>query len=163
MSISDGILMIAGYVLAHASYSVSDLEDGELLVPFAVVQSVNGQEVIRFEAETQEEAISNAKSKLFDLRKRVDIYGFAREGLMRDESGKAMDVFSIDVWEKGLKNNVTIVQPFQPNNGKGQFYLSKNILIFIDGQEVENEKMIDIVKEGIGHHPIGNEYTNWVR
>ena len=73
MSISDGILMIAGYVLAHASYSVSDLEDGELLVPFAVVQSVNGQEVIRFEAETQEEAISNAKSKLFDLRKRVDI------------------------------------------------------------------------------------------
>ena len=71
MSISDGVLLIAGYVLAHASYSVSDLEDGELLIPFAVVQSVNRQEVIRFESETQEQAISDAKSKLVELKKQL--------------------------------------------------------------------------------------------
>ena len=82
---------------------------------------------------------------------------------MRDESGKAIDVLSIDVWERNLKNKVTIVQHFHPNNGKGQFYLSKDILIFIDGQKVENEHMTNIVKEGIGHHPIANQYNNWVR
>ncbi len=36
----------------------------------------NGQEVIWFEAE----AISNAKNALQHLQKRVEIYGFAREG-----------------------------------------------------------------------------------
>ncbi|MEG3222181.1 hypothetical protein PD716_16355 [Vibrio gigantis] len=163
MSVSYSILLIAGYVLAHASYSVSDLESGELLIPFVVVQSEKGQEVIRFEADTQEEAISNGKVELLQLQKRADIYGFAREGSMRDESGNSIDVISVDVWEKGLEHTVSIVQPFQPNNGKGHFQLSKDILVVIDGQEVESQQLIDIVKEGISYHPIGNEFNSWVK
>jgi len=35
----DSVVLLAGFVLAHAAWSVSDLPKGELLVPLAVVET----------------------------------------------------------------------------------------------------------------------------
>ena len=78
MQIPDSVLLISGYVLAHAGYSVCDAEEGELLVPLAVVESDGQRDVLRFEADSQEEAISRAKRELTALKESADIWAFAR-------------------------------------------------------------------------------------
>jgi hypothetical protein len=164
MGVSDGVFLIAGYVLAHGAYSVSDLDADELLIPFAVTQSGESQEVIRFEAETQEEAIENGKMELEKLRDTVDIYGFAREGSMRTSDGKDIDVISVEAWEKGLTHKVVIIQPFKANNGSGEFKILPGMMIAIDGETIDGEKedeFVDLVRRGIAYHPAGDNWTQW--
>jgi hypothetical protein len=164
MTIPDGVLLIAGYVLAHAAYSVSDLQSGELLIPLAVTQTGEEQEVVRFEAETQEEAIANAKLELEKLKASVDIYAFAREGSMKLEDGKEIDVITIDAWEKGLKHKVSVIQPYKPNNGNNEFKIMPGTMVVVDGETLEPEienRFIEIVEEGITYHPIGASWSGW--
>lgn len=164
MDISDGVFLIAGYVLAHGGYSVSDLEKDELLIPFAVTQSGESQEVIRFEAETHEEAIENAKAELKRLRDSVDIYGFAREGTMRSGDGEGVDVISVEAWEKGLSNHVIVIQPFKPNNGNEEFRILPGMKVVIDSKTIDGdleEQFIGMVREGITYHPAGEKWSTW--
>ena len=49
----DSLMLLAGFVLAHAAWSVSDLPKGELLVPLAVVEKNGQRQLLRFEAQTQ--------------------------------------------------------------------------------------------------------------
>jgi len=164
MTIPDGVLLIAGYVLAHATYSVSDLNSGELLIPLAVTQTGETQEVLRFEAETQEEAIVKAKKELNKLKSSVDIYAFAREGRLKQENEKEIDVIIIDAWEKGLNHKVTIIQPFKPNNGNSEFKILPGTMVVIDGESLDSKKendFIKIVEEGISYHPKGMYWNEW--
>lgn len=164
MDISDGVFLIAGYVLAHGAYSVSDLEKDELLIPFAVTQTGGKQEVIRYEAQTQEEAIEDAKADLMRLRESVDIYGFARENIMRTSDGEVIDVISVDAWEKGLSQQVVIIQPFKPNNGNGEFRILPGMRVAIDGEMIDGDleaRIIDMVREGITYHPVGKTWEKW--
>ena len=164
MTIPDGVLLIAGYVLAHATYSVSDLQSDELLIPLAVTQTGEKQEVLRFEAETQEEAISKAKNELEKLKSSVDIYAFAREGSMKQENGKEIDVITIDAWEKGLKHKVTIIQPFKPNNGNNEFNILPGTMVVVDGEALDSKiqnHFIKIVEEGVSYHPKGAYWNEW--
>ena len=49
----DSVVLLAGFVLAHAAWSVSDLPKGQLLVPLAVVETGGQRQLLRFEAQTQ--------------------------------------------------------------------------------------------------------------
>lgn len=59
--IPESVALLAGFVLAHAAWSVSDLPRGERLVPLAVVETAGQRQLLRFEAPTQEQAISDGK------------------------------------------------------------------------------------------------------
>jgi len=121
MTITDGALLIAGYVLAHAGYSVSDLERGGLLIPCVVAETNGQQQVLRFESNTQEQAISETKLKVTELQKSVDIYAWAREGTMHSPDGNVYNVLSVTAWALGLEHEVTIVQTFTPVMAKACF------------------------------------------
>jgi hypothetical protein len=57
--------------------------EGELLYPFALIETNGLRRVLRFEAESQEEAIESAKHQLDSLKTSSDMWAFAREGIMR--------------------------------------------------------------------------------
>jgi hypothetical protein len=59
--LSTDSLVLAGFALAHAAWSVSHTADDELLCPLAVVQDADDRRLMRFEAAAQEPAILNAR------------------------------------------------------------------------------------------------------
>ena len=63
--IPESALLLAGFVWAHAAWSISDAPD--LLVPLAMVERNGQREIMRFEADTQEEAIAHVKAKMATL------------------------------------------------------------------------------------------------
>ena len=60
----DSVVLLAGFVLAHGAWSASDLPKGELLVPLAVVETGGQRQLLRFEAQTQEQSIAEGKATL---------------------------------------------------------------------------------------------------
>ena len=74
-------LPLAGFVLAHAAWSVSDLPEEDLLCPLALLEdSEGGRRLVRFEAESQEQAITLGKETLSSPDAGTNAWAFAREG-----------------------------------------------------------------------------------
>jgi len=164
MQIPDSVFLISGYVLAHAAYSVCDADEGELLIPLAVVESDGRREVLRFEADSQEEAIARAKGELTALKQGADIWAFAREGLWQPDDGPKQDVFAVTAWAKGVEMDVSIIQPFRPNRGIEDFRLLAGLDVVIDGDLLDGEiaqTCRAMVEEGVTYHPRGGQWASW--
>jgi hypothetical protein len=58
MAAFDDALRFGGLVMAHAAYVASDLAKGDLVCPFAVIESGGVREVVTFESDSQLESIS---------------------------------------------------------------------------------------------------------
>ena len=147
-------LALGGFTLAHATWSVSDLLDSELLCPLAIVERKGQRELLRFEAETQEEAISEGKRAMVE-EKDVEAWAFAREGALRQESGEAQDVLVVDFWAEGLPNPLTVIQPFERYTKTGRFRLVGDLIIASNGQILDSAsscKVIEGIKAGIQEH-----------
>jgi hypothetical protein len=95
--VSDALALLAGFALAHAAWSVSDLPKGELLVPLAVVEKNGQRQLLRFEAKTQEQAIAQAKAALTQRQPELDAWAFVREGLLSEGTG------TVDVLRRELR------------------------------------------------------------
>jgi len=98
VEIPESSLLLAGFVLAHAAWSISDTQD--LLCPIAVVEERGSRKLLRFEAATQVEAIANGKAKMAAINGKVDRWAFAREGLIH-EGETEVDVISVGIGTRG--------------------------------------------------------------
>ena len=155
----DDALLFGGFTLMHAAYSISDVGPGELLIPFVVTESNGKQQVTRFEAESQAEAIDNAKHFVSELGDNIELWAFAREGQM-----DALDIISVDCGGVLITASVTIVQPFRPNNGASQFAILPNSFVTINGSELDDStcnQSLAIVREGVGYHPQNQRWNEW--
>ena len=153
MSIPDAGLLLAGFVLGHSAWSVSDVR--ETLVPLAIIERQGNRELVRIEAQTQAEAVLKGKSLYPEWTKTSDAWAFAREGLMPDGDSK-VDVFVIDFWTKGMSKPATVIQRFEPFARRGQFRIIGDPEIVLDGtiQVGDNVKQAVLrLGEGIGQHP----------
>lgn len=114
-SIPPAALSLAGFVLAHAAWSLSDCEDEDLLCPLAIVEQHDGaRRLQRFEADTQEAAIIAGKAAMRDASLSSAAWAFAREGAWRAmASEEASDVLAIDLWAAGMAGAATLIQPFE--------------------------------------------------
>ncbi len=148
-------LALGGFTLAHATWSVSDLLESELLCPLAVVERKGQRELLRFEAETQEEAISEGKRVMAE-EKDAEAWAFAREGALRsEEGGEAPDVLVVDFWAEGLLNPLTVIQPFERYTKSGRFRVVGDMIIASNGQILDSAssgKIIEGIKAGIQEH-----------
>jgi hypothetical protein len=152
MAIPESALVLAGFALAHAAWSISDTT--ELLVPLAMLERNGKREVMRFEADTQEEAIARGNAKMAAIGKDFDCWAFAREGLL-NEKGNKIDVISIDIGIKGDKTHVTIIQRFEPYAKRRNFHLLGDPEIAIDGAVQDSRKVKDIletIRRGVSQH-----------
>jgi len=131
-SIPEVSAILAGFVLAHAVWSVSDLPEGELLVPLAMVEVSGERHLQRFEAATQEQAIAAGKAAMQRVLSTGAVWAFARDGRF-SRDGRSVDVISVDFWGKGMTEPATVVQEYQPAAHPGGFRLLGEPLLVIDG------------------------------
>ncbi|MBK5189161.1 MAG: hypothetical protein JJD97_13030 [Gemmatimonadaceae bacterium] len=113
-------LSLAGFALAHAAWSIADADDGEPLRPLAVVEHADGtRRLLRFEADTQEQAIIAGKTAMRKATSDAAAWAFAREGAWRKMGGDQLgDVLAVDFWATGMPVVATLTQPFnRPTNG----------------------------------------------
>lgn len=146
--IPDAAIVLAGYVLAHAAWSVSDLPDGELLVPLAIVEVSSQHALTRFEAETQAEAIEQGKKYVVAQRSSASSWAFAREGQMKTRTG-SVDVIVVGAWSVGMSEPIAFIQPFQPF-AVGAFKLLGSAVAVVAGA------MLDETASGAHSKPRGS-------
>lgn len=151
--IPEAAIVLAGFVLAHAAWSVSDLPEGELLVPLAIVEVDSERVLTRFEAETQEQAISAAKEFVAARKGSSSAWAMAREGTMNTGDGR-VDVLVIEAWANGMEESITFIQPFQPH-ASGAFRLLGPAIPVVEGSmlnEAESEPYLQGLYRGVGSH-----------
>jgi hypothetical protein len=165
LAIPEVAALLAGFVLAHAVWSVSDLPKSDLLVPLAIVEKAGKRQLIRYEAETQEEAISKGKAEMRKLSAdpNIDAWAFAREGQYK-EGDKYVDVISVDAWAKGMTTPISFVQKFQPY-ASGKFKLLGEPWVVIEGKVQGSSISKDLIAKlnrGVQSHPKAAEHwSEW--
>jgi hypothetical protein len=155
-----------GMVLAHAALIASDLAEGELICPFAIVTKDDSRQMVPFEAESQAEAVKAGKASLADLRDAVDFWAFAREGLWShpDNSDEKTDVLVVSTWTHGMVEPITLMQRFRPA-ASGQFVLVGPVEIIIEEQVLstnEASPLRQLVLDGIATHPNDVQWSRWL-
>ena len=153
MVASESAGQLAGFVLGHAAWSVSDLPEGELLVPMAIVENGGERRLVRFESETQARAIEEGKKYVSEQQATSSAWALAREGQINSGNGP-VDVLLIDVWSNGMNDPIALIQPFQPF-ASGEFKLLGPAVAVIDGtmlDEAESQPYLEMLYRGVSSH-----------
>ena len=163
--IPDAGLWLAGFVLAHAAWIVSDLPKGELLVPLAIVEQGGKRALMSFEADTQEEAIKRGKAKMAELTGAVDAWAFVRDGRVT-EAGRAVDVLVVDFWAKGMDAPMSVLQRYEPFAARGRFRVISQPDLVIKGVVQAPDAAaphVSRIRAGIAQHPnAASLWDSWV-
>ncbi len=150
---ADPILLL-GFTLAHAVWSICDAKLEEFLCPLAFIENDGKLELVRFESETQEDAIAEGKDHI-NLRKKVAVVSsFAREGLITDKDDK-VDVILVESWSNRDNQTYGVIHKFVPNRGKGHFKLLDEPMFLINGEIQTEEVTIELMnklEQGVQSH-----------
>ena len=161
--IPDALVLLAGFVLAHAAWSVSDLPKSEVLVPLAIVEKGGQRQLLRFEAPTQEQAIAQGKTMLARRQADADAWAFAREGVITEKAAR-VDVLSVDAWAKGMPRPASFIQRFSPA-AAGAFKLKGDALVIVNGKALEGPEAARLsqrLHDGAAQHPkVGPLWPGW--
>ena len=156
MSIPDDILLFGGFALAHAAYSICDVPAGQLLIPLFIAAHQGKREVRRFEAATQEEAITAAKRHIETVDGTLDLWTLSREGSMVLQDDSRTDVISVDASSAVFRRRLSITQSFRPTLHPDGFALLGTPLVTLEGDEVSPEEeraCRRILDQGFAIHP----------
>lgn len=154
----DIVLRHAGLVMTQVASIASVLKDGELVCPFAVIAKGENRQSIAFEALTQDEAVSDGWASLEKYKDHLDLWAFAREGLINGPDGKE-DVLLVAAWTHGMREPVVCLKRFLPR-AKGGFALV-GPLVAQDQPEAELGRIADAFMEGVREHPKGHLWDSW--
>lgn len=160
MVIPDSVIDLAGFTLGHALWNVCDFEEeDELLCPLAITFDGQQQQLLRFEAGSQEEAIERAYSTLADRSFLVE-WALAREGLFKSAGGP-IDVLLVDAWARGLDEPVVFAQPFSPA-ASGRFRLLGRPEVYVSGQASTDPSLTERLKRGVlSHQEAAELWPSW--
>jgi hypothetical protein len=157
-ALPEAVLRHAGLVMTQAASIASVLQDGELICPFAVITKGENRQSIEFESETQDEAVLKGWESLDELREKIDLWAFAREGLTKGPEGKN-DVLLVAAWTHGMSEPVLFLQGFLPRS-KGGFALV-GPLIAQDQPREDLDRIADSFMQGVREHPKGHLWQGW--
>jgi hypothetical protein len=161
----DKAIEYAGFVLTHCA-AIADANRGvELICPFAVITSSNGREVLDFESETQEEAVSKGWASFAEAKRRRDWWAFGREGIYRDPDGTASDVLTVTVWTPQMKFHHSFTQRFGRRPDQGICLFGGTELVKHAGEYAEPVERWSqsALLRGINSHPQGARWQEWSR
>jgi hypothetical protein len=160
-------LALAGFTLAHAAWSLSDADEGEALCPLAVVEQLAGERrLMRFEADTQEQAIIAGKMAMRAASGDAAAWAFAREGawrkMGREQSG---DVLAIDFWASGMHAAATLTQPFYRVTNGSRFRIGGVPTLVVGDALLSTDvatPSVRAIMEGVKSHTIVAElWPSW--
>jgi hypothetical protein len=168
-SLSAESLFLAGFTLAHAVWSVSDTAPEELLCPLAVLEKAGERRMLRFESETQVEAISAMKESMAAAMREGEAFAAAREGVWRPKgpgSGPE-DVITIDFWAPGMDAAASMLQLFRRAQAGSGFALLAGPTLVLNGVMVEQDAAapaLEILLEGVrSHSEVQALWESWQR
>jgi hypothetical protein len=156
----DEVARHAGITMMQAASIASVLGEEELICPFAVLSRGSDRQSIAFESETQDEAVSKGWASLDEWKGQIDLWAFAREGLMSTPEGK-VDVLVVAAWGQKMKEPVIFTQRFLPS-AKGGFALLGPIAIQ-DLPLAEMDRVSAAFSAGIAEHPKAGRWFEWKR
>jgi hypothetical protein len=153
----ESALSLAGFALAHAAWSISDLEDGDLLCPLAIVEQHDGsRRMTRFEADTQEQAIIAGKAAMRGATSVAAAWAFAREGAWGRLGGDSqVDVLAIDFWGNGMATAATLMQPFYRATSGGRFRIGSVPSLLVGDRVLSTDgasNSIETIMAGVHSH-----------
>jgi hypothetical protein len=156
-ALSESALALAGFALAHAAWSISDLEDGDFLCPLAVVEQHDGsRRMTRFEADTQEKAILAGKTAMRSATSIAAAWAFAREGAWGKLAGDSqVDVLAIDFWGSGMPATATLMQPFYRATSGGRFRIGSVPSLLVGENVLSSDsasRSIETIMAGVHSH-----------
>jgi hypothetical protein len=154
---------LAGFTLAHALWNVCDFEDeDEVLCPLAFATDGKKRELLRFEDDSQEEAVERAHAHLAG-DEALTAWAFAREGLMGAATGP-IDVVLVEAWSKGMASPVVFAQAIAPAT-RGAFALLDAPLVLVGGRPLDPEAaqpVLEVLRDGaMAHDEAANLWDSW--
>jgi len=154
VSSPQAVLELGGLALAHAFRILPELNDDELLCPFAIVIGAEGRELIDFEADTQENAVAAAKSYLAGPDRSVERLAFARDGRSLTTNLEYVDAISVSVRDMLSNYECTFSQLYRFSAGCLEFF---GPIEFMLGDEADDAALADarrgFVVAGMDSHP----------
>ncbi|KFZ36655.1 hypothetical protein HR45_15285 [Shewanella mangrovi] len=152
---------LLGFTLAHSASVVETLEQDQAMVPFAITMQEDQQELVNFEAETQEQAVQQAEAKLAEFSNTFSAWCYGQEGMITLED-TPVHVMYFKVWLKGMTAPLEAYQPIQ----KSPFKLLGNIQIqnFVEAglEQAQGESFIAGLNQGIDIHPAtASRWDSW--
>jgi hypothetical protein len=156
----DEVARHAGLTMMQAASIASVLGAQELICPFAVVAKGSDRQSVEFESETQDEAVSKGWASLDEWKGQIDLWAFAREGLVATSEGK-VDVLVVAAWGPLMSEPALFTQRFLPNT-KGGFALIGPIEIQ-DLPQAELDRVAEAFSAGIAEHPKAGRWFEWKR
>jgi hypothetical protein len=166
LNLPNAALSLAGFALAHAAWSLADAEDGELLCPLAVIESRDGaRKLVRFEADTQEEAIVAGKKAMRAPGDDVAAWAFVREGAWRKMKSDQGDVLAIDFWAPAMSAPATLTQPFS-RGAKGARFRIGGVPTLLVGDRILSADVasphIEAIMAGVrAHSAVAGLWPGW--
>lgn len=166
-SVPQNALEVAGFVLAHAAWSVSDTSDDGVLCPLAMVERDGGRRLMRFEATTQCDAVARGKKAMADLKESADAWAFAREGAASEQTPDAPpgSALTLEFWAKGMDTPLAIVQHFERPCRAGRFVVRGAPMVLVDGSKADEELAAEVhrgVMAGVRTHPkVADLWREW--
>jgi hypothetical protein len=160
LQIPDPVVALAGFALGHALWNVCDFEEeDEVLCPLAFTFDGEDKRLLRFEAESQEDAIDVGLSTLLEDGSLTQ-WAFAREGIFRTETGP-VDVLLVEAWGQGLDARIMFAQPFVPAVS-GRFALLGEPAVFVGDQPTSDPALVQRLREGVMSHQKAAElWDSW--
>lgn len=156
-SLPNDSLLLAGFALAHAAWSVSDTTPEELLCPLALVESNGERRLVRFEAATQVAAIALLKQTTSELMEAGDSFASVREGLWRpaNPDSEPEDVLTVEFWVRSMDGPAAVLQPFRRAQAASPFVLLCAPMLILHGQILSPDAArpaLEILVEGVHSH-----------
>ena len=140
--------------MAHAFLILPNLNDDELLCPFAIVVGPKGRELIDFEADTQEHAVSAAKSYLAAPESGIEMVAFAQDGRTLTTDLEYVDAITVSVRETITNYESTFSQLYRCSTTQLDFIGQVEFML---GREAELAQSVDVYRKfvvvGMESHP----------
>lgn len=110
--------LLAGEVLAHAAWSLSEAPEGEVLIPLGGILREGRVELIRFVSEALTAELSGAfialtRQQLADQQGNLEAWTLAYDARVTRDQGK-VDAIVFEVWGQGMTTPAMFAQAYQP-------------------------------------------------
>jgi hypothetical protein len=155
--------VLAGFVLAHAAWSISDLPNGDGFVPLAVVVVKGERRLQRFAGSPADEAVAKGRAAMRTAMSSADAWAFAYNSVTVT-GGQRSHAIHVEFWSKEMAAPATLVQTYQPMTDSARFKIIAEPTIRPDAATSGNPEpdILRNVRKGIASHPrVASLWDTW--
>jgi hypothetical protein len=155
---------LAGFIAAHAIWSVSD---GETLIPMLGSEDAAGErKLTRFMTEKLEDGVAQGRKAMADDKRRSGRAAFAFDGYITLADGKTDAVF-VEARDHASGQPFVIAIPYRHQKSKGGFAVYKPKLLEVPESGADANALIEAFWRGVDSHekaaPVWNKHLDQSR